>query len=212
MIPVIEFCNVSVQEQGAVLLNNLSFAVKENEHICFYGKSGAGITSIFKTLLGIYSLSAGKVLFSGEMLTAESYNVFWRDVAYLSQEPVLGAKTVKEALLLPYTYKSNRGKEPNIENVKSLLDKLSLNGNILEQSAQTISGGEKQRIVIARALLMQKTVFLCDEITSSLDEETAKLVWNIFKEQKCTTISISHEPDWIENCDYSYQMVAGTIV
>ena len=113
---------------------------------------------------------------------------------------------------MPYTYKSNRGQNPTLENIKSLLDKLSLNGNILEQSTQTLSGGEKQRIVIARALLMKKRIFLCDEITSGLDKETARLVWNLFKEQSCTTISISHDPDWIENCDCGYQMATGRIV
>jgi len=159
MVPVIEFCNVIVQEQGNILLNNLSFAVKENEHICFYGKSGAGKTSIFKTLLGIYSLDSGKVLFNGEELNAGSYNVFWRDVAYLGQEPELGAKTVQDALLLPYTYKSNRGQNPTLENIKSLLDKLSLNGNILEQSTQTLSGGEKQRIVIVAIRWLRVELF-----------------------------------------------------
>ncbi len=73
---------------------------------------------------------------------------------------------------------------------------------ILRQRGDNLSGGEKQRVAIIRALLMKKKYMLADEITSALDEQSTKLIMQILWQQEDLTIlSVSHDPTWIEACN-----------
>ena len=121
-------------------------------------------------------------------------------VAFIGQEPALGAERVKEALLLPFTFKAHQQAKPTDDLIFHTLERLHLDRSILEKPSKRISGGEKQRIAIARALLLNKTVFFADEITSALDPESKAAVIAALFRPEMTLLSVSHDSDWIKAC------------
>jgi putative ABC transport system ATP-binding protein len=119
---------------------------------------------------------------------------------------------VRDALLLPFTYRANRHQIPDRTRIVSTLEKLRLDPSILDSEASVVSGGEKQRVVIARALLLNKQVFLADEVTSALDPESTEAVLHLFRDPAYTLLSVSHDPDWFSLCSLFIQIDQGRVV
>ena len=103
----------------------------------------------------------------------------------------------RDALLLPFHFKAHRHAHPEEKKVEELLEQLHLAPGVLDKPCGRISGGEKQRIAIARALLLNKTIFLADEITSALDPESRQAVMDALFRPGITLLSVSHDPAWI---------------
>ena len=118
-------------------------------------------------------------------------------ISFIGQEPVLGAELVRDALMLPFYYKAHRHALPGKKKISDLLERLHLAPDILDKPCARISGGEKQRIAIARALLLNKTIFLADEITSALDPESRQAVMDELFRPGITMLSVSHDAEWI---------------
>ena len=133
-------------------------------------------------------------------------------MSFIGQEPLLCADRVMDAVLLPYTYRANRGQLPSRQEIDVVFRELHLEPALLNKSTAVVSGGEKQRIAIARALLQNKTIFIVDEITSALDMESKKVVLDIFNKDSYTVISASHDPDWLKICSRSIKIDKGKIV
>ncbi len=206
------FDSVTVIEGGTTLLNRVSFSISDGERIVFSGPSGSGKTTILLTVIGARTPSSGTVLFYGTPVTEKNITAVRRRVSYISQDPVLGADMVRESLMLPFTYRANRSSAPSETAITDVLSRLHLDHTILERNADVISGGEKQRIVIARALLQKKKVFILDEATAALDADSKHAVMDLFKNSGLTVISASHDPEWMHMCTRCYRVSAGAIL
>lgn len=208
---MIRFDQVTVQEGRTPILNRVSFSIGEKERVVFTGPSGSGKTTVLLTIAGVYVPVSGTVWFRGRPISAETIPEVRKTVSFIAQEPILGAETVRESLLLPFTYKSNRNRMPNREEIAGVLDRLGLGSDILDRETAVISGGEKQRIAIARSLLQQKTVFILDEATSALDEQSKVAVLRLFQDNEFTIISASHDRQWMRICTKVYRIRLGTV-
>ena len=171
---MVRFDRVTVQYNENPIIKNISFSVEQHERIVIYGKSGSGKSTILTTIVGAHIPIQGIVYFNKKALSPGIILRVRRAVSFIGQEPALGAETIREALLLPFSYRINRAKIPQKERICETLEKLRLDPEILDRNSSVVSGGEKQRIAIARALLQDKNVFLVDEITSALDTESKK--------------------------------------
>jgi putative ABC transport system ATP-binding protein len=212
MEPLIRYQDVTVRYGESPLLREVSFQVPERERAVLYGRSGSGKSTILTTLAGAHRPAEGAVWFRGRQVTPATLPLVRRSVAFIGQEPVLGAATVREALMLPFTYRANRRLAPGRRRLADTLEKLRLDPSILDSDASVISGGEKQRVVIARALLLGKQVFLADEVTSALDPESTEAVLELFGDHRFTLLSVSHDPDWFSICSQFIQVDEGRIV
>jgi putative ABC transport system ATP-binding protein len=195
---VVRFDEVTVTYDGKTIIHDVSFNIRKNEKVVFYGKSGSGKSTILTTTLGAHIPSRGTVFFNGEPVSPLNILNTRRAIAFIGQEPVLGAEKIRDALLLPFSYRANRGMIPTEEKIAQTLEELHLKEDILSRDASVVSGGEKQRIAIARALLQDKMIFLLDEVTSALDPESKVAVLELFRKDVYTIISVSHDPDWFE--------------
>lgn len=194
---MIVFEKITLKVHLQTLLEGTSLLVAEGEKVVLRGTSGCGKSSLLKCAVGAIPLAAGSVKVDGMALSAGTVADIRCRIAFIGQEPVLGAERVRDALLLPFSYKAHRHNQPAEGQVAELLERLHLAIDILDKPCARISGGEKQRIAIARALLLNKTIFLADEITSALDPESKAAVMKELFHPGITLLSVSHDPEWI---------------
>lgn len=208
---MIRFENISIQTQKRLILNSVSFDIAQGEKAVFFGPSGSGKTTIMMCLIGGVVPTAGMVRFNGEPLSARTLPQLRREVAFIGQEPVLGAPGVHEALLLPFSFRANQARMPSEERVRKALASLLLPTDILNKQTAVLSGGEKQRLAVARALLLEKTVFVLDEVTSALDPQSRRAVLALFRQPELTLVSVSHEPEWLTLGNRFFRVEAGRV-
>jgi len=126
MSPIIRFDQVTVTALDKIILSNISFALLPGQKAALYGKSGAGKSSVLRTLMGLHAIQSGTVYFQGEPLTSLSVRIIRNCTAYIGQEPVLGAESVREALLLPFQFKAHRHHRPTEAQLMAVLHRLLL--------------------------------------------------------------------------------------
>ncbi|MDC7225669.1 MAG: ATP-binding cassette domain-containing protein [Spirochaetales bacterium] len=208
---MIEFKALSLNLNNKIILENCNTVFKEGDKIVITGDSGSGKTTILNLIMGLAEADEGSIFFRGSKLSSENISEIRKSIAYIGQEPALGGTTVAEALDLPFKFKSNRGAEPDEKNITGILNFLLLDKDIREKNINSISGGEKQRIAIARALLLGKRIFLADEITSALDNTVIKQLYSLFSTEEYSLISVSHDPAWISFCSRRLNLKDGAL-
>lgn len=194
---MIEFKNITLKVHRQTLLDGANLHIANGDKVVVRGASGCGKSSLLKSVVGALPMVGGSVQVDGVELSAETVAGIRARIAFIGQEPVLGAEVVRDALLLPFTFKAHRGNAPTDKQVFQSLERLHLPVDILDKSCKRISGGEKQRIAIIRALLLGKTVFLADEVTSALDPGSKTAVMEELFRPEITLLSVSHDPEWI---------------
>jgi putative ABC transport system ATP-binding protein len=209
--PLIRFDRVFVSVHGKPILSDFSFSLCAGEKAVLRGRSGSGKSTVLKTLLGLYPLASGRILFEGGPLDPSTVQTVRRLAAYIGQEPVLGAETVRDALMLPFQFKTHRDNKPSEARLIEALGRLQLAPDILERECRRVSGGEKQRIAIARALLLGKSLYLLDEVTSALDAESKRAVLDVFADPGFSVLSVAHDPDWDAACDIVLELEDGRL-
>jgi ATP-binding cassette subfamily B protein len=204
---------------GYNAIDGISFHVKTGETIAFVGPSGAGKSTLMKILSGLYQPDSGEIYFNGQPSVLIRYNPLRRQMGLVTQDPQLFSGTIKENLLFVRS-------DATDEQMMDALHKASCDG-ILNRSGQGIdtligedgmmmSGGEKQRISIARALLRHPRLLIFDEATSALDslteEEITNTIRHISTSKDKITLLIAHRLSTILHADVIYVMEAGKIV
>jgi putative ABC transport system ATP-binding protein len=203
---LIEFENVTLQARERTLLDRADLRLRDGDKVVLRGASGSGKSSLLKCVVGAFPLAAGSVRVDGLELSPRTVARIRGRIAYIGQEPVLGAELVRDALLLPFSYKTHRGRSPSAAEITRLLSRLRLAADVLDDPCGRLSGGEKQRIAIARALLLEKRIFLADEVTSALDPESRSAVLEELFRPEITLLSVSHDADWNRACDREIEL------
>ncbi|MGZ4981344.1 MAG: ABC transporter ATP-binding protein [Methylobacter sp.] len=211
MLPIIRFERVSVTVHEKTILSDISFSLFPGQKALLCGKSGSGKSSVLRSLLGLHPITSGTVYFQEEALTSSSVRSIRSHTAYIGQEPMLGAENVREALLLPFQFKTHREHRPTEAQLIEALHRLQLPSDILSRESNRISGGEKQRIALARGLLLGKKLYLLDEVTSALDAQSKQVVFDVFSDPHLTVLSVAHDPEWLERCGIVFELEAGRL-
>ncbi|HZK43192.1 MAG TPA: ATP-binding cassette domain-containing protein [Syntrophomonadaceae bacterium] len=148
------------------------------------GPSGAGKSTLLKILARLIKPDSATVFFQGKDWKTFSPNEWRLNINYVAQQPIIFEGSVKDNLLLPYNLKlvSEKKQPPTMEIIEDYLERLGLSTKILNQSAKTLSGGEKARIAILRAVLLEPKILLLDEPSAYLDGENKEIVMSFFND------------------------------
>ncbi|WP_333597384.1 ABC transporter ATP-binding protein [Chryseobacterium flavum] len=220
-IEELEFKHVSFKHQSAQYkaLNNISFEVRNGETIAFVGPSGSGKSTLVKLLVGLYRPQEGNIFYNTINGKEFDFDELRNQIGFVTQDTQLFAGTIKENLL----FVNPMATEPELQvalqksSCTALLERAEKGiETVIGEGGLKLSGGEKQRIAIARALLRKPHLLIFDEATSALDsiteEEITSTIKDISKEREQITVLIAHRLSTIMHTDRIYVLERGQIV
>ncbi len=193
------------------LLNDLSLNIKENSFVALTGESGCGKSTLAKLLLGFYTPNKGQIFVCGKSCQNSSIKEIRDLIAYVPQDPYLYGVSIAENIA--YGRSGVNPSDVPMEDIIAAAKAANAHDFIMElpcgyqtivgERGNTLSGGEKQRIALARAVLKNAPVLLLDEATSALDGKSEQLVNEAIKKvcQNHTTIMIAHRSTTIAMAD-----------
>lgn len=192
---MIKFEDISLSFGGKTILNNFSLDINEGEKILLSAPSGRGKSSLIKLLLGFIRPQKGSIYYRGEKLTGDTIDTIRRDIAWVNQDITLRKLRIDELLEEVGNFSAN--KDINFYGrLDELLQEFALSREIMKKNIDKLSGGERQRLGLIIAILMNREVFLLDEVTSSLDSAMKKRVEEWIASTEKTVILISHDSHW----------------
>ncbi len=193
----IEHLGFSYAPEAPPLFEDLSLSVSRGDFILVRGASGCGKSTLLRLICRLVPRRSGRILFKGIAVENIPPAELRRTVIYVAQVPVMSAGSVKHNLLFPFSFAVNKGKEaPSDEQLSSMLERFYLQDIDLLREAGTLSVGQQQRLALMRAILLEPEILLLDEPTSSLDSESAAMVFRIVErlnsEQDRTIVTVTH--------------------
>lgn len=199
-------------------IDGISFSVRMGQTIAFVGPSGSGKSTLVKLLVGLYVPVSGEIYFNEALSNEIRYNPLRREIGFVTQDTQLYAGTIKDNLLF---IKSDATDEEIHEALRkasasALIERASHGlDTMLGENGMKLSGGEKQRLSIARALLREPRLLIFDEATSSLDslteEEISRTIREISHRRESMTLLIAHRLSTIMHADIIYVLERGKI-
>jgi ATP-binding cassette, subfamily B, bacterial len=207
------------QSASALALNKISFSAERGETVAFVGPSGSGKTTLVKLMVGLYRPLSGRILYNDCPLHEIALDALRERIGFVTQDTQLFSGTIRENLLFVNPKASD---EECLEVLRkaasqSLLTRADKGlDSVIGEGGVKVSGGEKQRLSIARALLRRPNLLVFDEATSSLDslteEEISETIRDVSKSQELITVLIAHRLSTVLHADRIFVLERGRIV
>ncbi len=217
----VEFRTVSFQHRSATTkaLDGISFKARLGETVAFVGPSGSGKTTLVKLLVGLYQPEAGQILYNDKDASTVDMNILREQIGFVTQDTQLFSGSIRENLLFV-------APEATDEECMEVLQKSACQDllnradkgldTVIGEGGVKVSGGEKQRLAIARALLRKPRLLVFDEATSALDsiteEEINLTIRDVSRNKDHITILIAHRLSTIMHADRIFVLEKGQIV
>jgi ATP-binding cassette subfamily B protein len=220
-IEKLQFNNVTFKHQtaGQNAIANIHFEVKTGETIAFVGPSGSGKTTLMKLLVGLYRPLSGSILYNGMDENTINFEDLRNQIGFVTQDTQLFSGTIRENLLFVNPLADEAMLKEAL--TKASCDRLLARAEkgldtMIGEGGLKLSGGEKQRLSIARALLRHPRLLIFDEATSALDsiteEEITTTIRELSSKQNQITILIAHRLSTIMHADRIYVLEGGDVV
>lgn len=212
----IEMNSVSFRyhEDQPLVLNNISFKIKQGEMVAFVGTSGSGKSTIMRLLLGFEKPEIGSIYYDGGDYDSMNKDLVRRQIGVVLQNGALMSGSIyknivgNSELTLEDAWEA-AGMAGMEEDIKQMPMEMH---TVISEGAGTFSGGQRQRLMIARAIVHKPRLLFMDEATSALDNRTQNIVSESLDKLQATRIVIAHRLSTIKNADRIYVLDKGTIV
>jgi ATP-binding cassette subfamily C protein len=206
--------NFKYDEDQPLVLKNLSFKIKQGEMVAFVGTSGSGKSTIMRLLLGFEHPETGSIYYDGDSFDSMNKDLVRRQVGVVLQNGALMSGSIfknivgNSELTLEDAWTAARmaGMEEDIKQMPMEMH------TMVSEGAGTFSGGQRQRLMIARAIVHKPRILFMDEATSALDNKTQTIVAESLDKLKATRIVIAHRLSTVKNADCIYVLDKGTII
>jgi len=193
--------NVSFSVDGLDILNDIFIDIHPNDFLVLLGPSGSGKSTLLRLLNGLNSPTSGTILFHDKDITEIDLTELRKKAGMVFQAPVMISGTVRDNLMLTSKWNKEQVSFNDAELIE-MLEQVELSENFLDKDAKSLSGGEQQRIALARVLLNKPEVLLLDEPTSNLDPGLAVKILNLIcklsKKLNLTVVLVTHHHNEIE--------------
>lgn len=216
MIVAENLCKTYGTGEGAVnALCNVDLTIEDGEFVAIVGKSGSGKSTLLNLLGGLDSVTSGRVLYNDADITklgeAALADFRLRKIGFVFQfYDLLPELTAEENIMLPAQLAKNKSAD-----ISALVERLGLTDRMKHYPSQ-LSGGQQQRAAIARALINNQDVLLCDEPTGNLDQKTGddvmELLLQLNKTEKRTIVIVTHNPEIAARCERTIEISDGVLV
>ena len=188
--------NINFSIDGLNILQDISLDIRPNDFTILLGPSGSGKSTLLRMLNCLNSPTSGNIYFNDKLLNDYDTAQLRQKVGMVFQSPTMINGTVKENLIMTQKW-SKDGEIFSDNGLTEILEQVGLNSDFLNKDARSLSGGEQQRIALARVLLNKPEVLLLDEPTANLDPQLAnkilKLIYQLYQDLKLTVILVSHD-------------------
>lgn len=193
---------------GRNILENINCDISEGSKVGIVGNSGSGKTTLIKMIASLYSPTQGEIYFDNKSYEKYSLDELRQNIAYVDQTPFIFEGTILDNLIMGISLGDDNSK--HIEKVAEICELYHLDSTdkndlnmFLYENGNNLSGGQKQKIGLARALIKSPKLLLLDEATSNIDETSKlKILSYIYSLTKMTVISISHDKSIYNYSDY----------
>jgi ATP-binding cassette subfamily B protein len=220
-LAALAFESVSFRHSSASsnALSDVSFEVRTGQTVAFVGPSGSGKTTLVKLLVGLYRPAEGRVLYDGVPHDQVDFDSLRSQIGFVTQETQLFAGSIRDNLLFVNPTASDAA-------LHEVLDKAACHGllaradrdldTVIGESGMKVSGGERQRLSIARALLRGPSLLIFDEATSSLDslteQEITSTIRDVSRQESAITVLIAHRLSTVMHADVIHVLEKGVII
>ncbi|MEK3905585.1 ABC transporter ATP-binding protein [Oceanobacillus sp. FSL W7-1309] len=211
---VIQLDHVNYFDGDVHILKDITGSFPEGKITTLVGPSGAGKTTLFRLCNGLISPKSGEIYIKNKRITDYEPTTLRRNIGLALQSATMISGTVFSNLALPLTL---QGKQLKEEKAKELLRDVRLDEEFLYRNVKDLSGGQRQKVSVARTLVNRPKVLLLDEITSSLDrvsqQDIEELIVKINQKYRTTIIWITHNlQQALSVGDYTWVMMNGEVV
>lgn len=194
----VQLNKLNITFDGQPVLKDLSLSVYHGEKVTLTGPSGSGKSTVLRCILGLVMPDSGTITILGERVTRHNIWQKRRHIAYVAQEPDLGAGSVREVIETPFFFRANAGLRDNLARLPAIMERFNLPQTLLDKQIMRLSGGEKQRIALTIAILLDRPIVLLDEASSALDTKNKQAVAGYFKQaDNITVLSVAHDTEWL---------------
>lgn len=213
----IEVSHVSFRYQadGPLILNDLSFQINEGDYVALAGASGCGKSTLFRVLLGFEKPETGEVYYDGQDLSKVDIRAVRKQLGVVLQNGQLMSGTIFSNIIgaNPYLTIDDAWEAARLAGIEEDIREMPMGMHtIISEGAGTISGGQKQRLMIARAIINKPKIIYFDEATSALDNRTQTIVSESLDRLQVTRVVIAHRLSTVINCNKIFVMEQGKIV
>lgn len=196
---MIQFRDIDLSFNNKVIFNNFNMDVARGQKVLLNAPSGRGKTTLFKLLLGFCIPDKGKILLNEKTLEKKNLPYFRTNIGYVSQDVDLRNLKIWDLIVEIFSYKYNKHIHITKDKFISIAQYFELPLNIDEKEVFQLSGGERQRLGLVICILLDRKIWLLDEITSGLDKNIKEKIVDFVLNQDKTILIISHDKIWRKN-------------
>lgn len=209
---MLKFENIRVEGGGKRILCGIDLEIRPGEKILLEGDSGSGKSTLLKAMLGFADYQ-GKIFFDGTELSASNIAEYRSRIAYVGQRIPPFRQKVWDVIRIADDFRGNKAGEMDDKPLKAYMSALKLDEKLLDSPFESLSGGEKQRIVLITVLLRQRPFCIMDEVTAALDADNRDRVTGLLtSDADRTVLLVAHNLDGDSGFGRKIKLRKGEIV